>query len=90
MKKSNNLGGRTGAPQGNRMHWVGIPTNRNGEYIRIKSHTLALDSAHGRASAINYLQLQRPWLTEYVRPAELPASGTLLDGWKRQASSGYL
>lgn len=83
MKKSNNMGGRTSGPRQHGAHWTGLKTRRHGEYNRIAACALALNSKYGRAAAIDYIQANRPWLADYIRPAELPASGALLDSWLR-------
>jgi hypothetical protein len=84
MKKSNNLGGLSGPPKHTGAHWTPLKRRECDEYARIVNHTLALHNAQGRQTAIQYIQGHRPWLTEYMRPIDLPASGTLLDGWRMQ------
>jgi hypothetical protein len=81
MKKSNNLGGLTGPPKRHGPHWVGLKHSAGTEYARIRAKACRLAQFQGRRIAIEYLQRQRPWLEDYLRPLPLGASGTVLDQW---------
>lgn len=53
--------------------------NQSQQYRDIMGVALYRSKTKGRQSAIEWLQHNRPWLKDYFRGMELPASGTILD-----------
>jgi hypothetical protein len=49
------------------------------EFNRIMRHALLVYDSQHRSAAIDYLSSRRPWLVEYCRNRDLPASGSILD-----------
>lgn len=82
-KKSNNLGGLSGAPRIHSFHGRTLRHSRGEEYRKIMRQTLAHYFQGGREPALEYLQGNRDWLSDYlgetVGDSRLPASGDLLD-----------
>ena len=85
MKKSNNLGGRSGTGQPHGIHWVGLKHPPHKEYALIKGKACRIEAFQGRATAISFIQSRRDWLVEYFRPLALEASGMLLDQWLKDS-----
>jgi hypothetical protein len=92
VKKSNQPGktpgsdswkGRPGEHYGGANIWSIPAPGPSGyqQYNSIVKTALGLYFDQGRQSALEYLLSKRGWLLDYVRPAELPVSGVLLEQW---------